>query len=118
MLKRGGNKVEKGTYWNFSSGEMVEMANAGILPGNSNDKYIRASNIAVLLLGPFVGLAYILVMPFLAVIMVMTLLIGGLGTVLANLFGKTVSFGWRPVEAYLSGRKRLEKPRTPEQKVK
>lgn len=61
---------------------------------------------AALLIGPVVGLAYVICMPFItigtiAALMGRQVLRGVLG-VLRDL----ATFGWRPSEAYLSGRKR------------
>jgi hypothetical protein len=52
--------------------------------------------------GPFIGLAYVVVLPFAFVSALgMTALNG-----ILSLVGKSVSFGWRPSEAYLAGKKR------------
>jgi len=54
---------------------------------------------------PFVGLLYAIALPFIG-IATMAALIGRkvLGGVIASV-GNLVSFGWRPVEAYLGGKK-------------
>jgi hypothetical protein len=51
---------------------------------------------------PFIGLAYVVVLPF---AFVSALGITALNGVL-SLVEKSVSFGWRPSEAYLAGKKR------------
>ena len=50
---------------------------------------------------PFIGLAYVVVLPFMAIGTVLTLIIKRVATEVASL----TSFGWRPVEAYLGGKK-------------
>lgn len=54
---------------------------------------------------PFVGLAYIVALPFVFIYTLGTIMINGL----MGLAGKEASFGWRPTEAYLSGKKKEEK---------
>lgn len=54
---------------------------------------------------PFIGLAYIVMLPFsFAIALAMAL-----GNALSRLAGPSVSFGWRPVEAYLAGKKKRKK---------
>ncbi len=55
---------------------------------------------------PFIGLAYLVMLPvgFAAV-----LIIGGINlflNVLGGILGKNMSFDWRPMEAYFSGKKK------------
>jgi hypothetical protein len=66
----------------------------------------KGKEIAALLLGPVVGLVYFIALPFIAIATVVALvgkkvLIGTLD-VARNL----ASFGWRPTEAYLAGKKK------------
>ena len=66
----------------------------------------KGKAIAALLLGPVVGLVYFISLPFIAIATVVALvgkkvMIGTLG-VARNL----ASFGWRPTEAYLAGKKK------------
>lgn len=66
--------------------------------------------ISALLLGPIVGLIYVISLPFIAIATIVTLIgkkaLGGILSLLRNL----VSFGWRPSEAYLSGKKKKKTP--------
>jgi hypothetical protein len=55
------------------------------------------------------GLLYVITLPFVGIAMVVMLLIGKANVMLLQVFGRTVSFGWRPVESYLSGKKRKGK---------
>lgn len=50
---------------------------------------------------PFIGLAYVIALPIAFVVALSMLALEGL----AGAFGKSASFGWRPVEAYLGGKK-------------
>ncbi len=62
--------------------------------------------IASLLLGPILGLVYVITLPFIAIATIVTLIgkkaLSGILGIARNL----VSFGWRPSEAYLAGKKK------------
>jgi len=64
-----------------------------------------------LVMAPFVGLAYVIVLPFIAIGTVVAMIgkkvLEGAATVAGNL----VSFGWRPLESHLSGKKKRGKSR-------
>lgn len=51
---------------------------------------------------PFIGLAYVVALPFSFAIALGSALLGGAAT----LAGKEASFGWSPVAAYLTGKKK------------
>lgn len=61
---------------------------------------------SVLFVGPVLGLAYVICMPFLAVATILTLMTAMAVSRLASLARTLATFGWRPSEAYLSGKKR------------
>ena len=67
-------------------------------------KYVRQMAAA-----PFIGLAYIVILPigFLVVLLseAVNLMVKGVST----LMGRDVSFDWRPMEAYFTGKKRRQK---------
>jgi len=50
---------------------------------------------------PFIGLFYVVSLPFIFVYALATAALSGI----LGLAGKSVSFGWRPTEAYLAGKK-------------
>lgn len=54
---------------------------------------------------PFIGLAYVIALPFVFAYAVGTAALSGV----LSLAGRSVSFGWRPTEAYLAGKKKKEK---------
>lgn len=60
-------------------------------------------NVVMLVAGSFVGLLYVLLLPFAwivaALVIIAKQLVGGL------LSTTNTSFGWRPIEAYLAGRR-------------
>jgi hypothetical protein len=61
---------------------------------------------------PFIGLAYVIALPFVFTYTLAAELAGMAAEGLGKAFGaagKTAFFGWRPVEAYLGGRKNRKK---------
>lgn len=59
----------------------------------------------LLLAAPFIGLLFILLMPLAWMIAGAALLARKTAVVLFKAAAKSISFGWRPVEAYLAGRR-------------
>jgi hypothetical protein len=54
---------------------------------------------------PFIGLAYVVALPFVFAYAIFSAIMGAvLGTI-----GREAAFGWRPAEAYLTGRKKGKK---------
>ncbi len=100
----GGQQVGSGTYWDVMTGLRVDMDQEGMLPGGKGARYMKASSGAIVLWGPVLGLAYIILLPIMGIVTAFSLL---LQTTLGGVFnlGKSiVSFGWRPSEAYLGGK--------------
>ena len=110
MLKHnGGERVGKGTYWNFDNGERVDIAEEGMLPGGNNDVYYRLPASGILVAGPFLGLVYAAFLPFIGIAMVVKLLGQKMAGSLVDAMRTTPSFSFRPSESYLAGRKREKK---------
>jgi hypothetical protein len=61
---------------------------------------------------PFIGLAYVAALPLTFMVALGAAVFKGA----ASLAGENVSFGWRPVEAYLSGSKKRKKEKKEETK--
>lgn len=104
----GGESVDRGTYWNLRYGSLVDLKGPGVLPGERDTVFYRVpfSLLFCMVLG--LGAVYVLLLPL--------LMIGtGIYVVGRRVFGgvvyqarKSVMFGWRPTEAYLSGRKKAK----------
>lgn len=62
-----------------------------------------------LILGPVVGLVYVICLPFMAITATVALLAGKVTGGIVALLRDLVFFGWRPSEAYLSGKKKRKK---------
>ena len=109
MLKHtGGQRVGSGTYWDVMNGTRVDFDQEGTLPGGDGTTYLKASSSAILLLGPILGLAYVVVLPILGIVTALSLMVqrtvGGLFSLGKYLF----SFGWRPSEAFLGGKNKKQ----------
>lgn len=102
---KGGEKASKGTYWNIANGERVDAEQGQVLPGNAKATYLKGHPVVILLTAPILGLVYAGFLPFIGIAAVVAMLghklIGGVG----HEVSRVTSFGWRPVEAYLAGRK-------------
>ena len=116
LAYEGGTTVRRGTYWNLSNGMREVLDRDGMLPGPRKTKYLRAPPIAMVLLGPVIGLFYVLILPFIGMAMILTLVARRAGELLIGALGTTAAFGWRPVEAYLMSRKRKAKRAEPSAK--
>ncbi|MEW6033359.1 MAG: hypothetical protein AB1603_00725 [Chloroflexota bacterium] len=69
MEKRtGGQWAQEGVYVSLRSGEVVNVADkGGILPGQSTVSYVKVPMLVVAALGPLVGLAYWIFLPFIGI---------------------------------------------------
>ncbi|GBD98028.1 hypothetical protein BMS3Abin07_00035 [bacterium BMS3Abin07] len=65
--------------------------------------------IVMLLLGPILGLAYVILLPFITIATVITVAVEKAVVGMLGLAGATVPFEWRPTTAYLTGKKRKKK---------
>jgi hypothetical protein len=110
LTYKGGHTVGKGTYWDLASGRRIDVLNEAVLAGGTAT-YVRMSSGVMLLSGPVIGLLYTILMPFIGIAALAALagrfVLGGL----YNLAAKSVSFGWRPKNAYLSGKKKKNETR-------
>jgi len=65
-----------------------------------------------LLAAPIIGLVYVIFLPFIGIATLAAVagrkVLGGV----ASVAGKTISFGWKPMEAYLAGKKKEKKQDT------
>ena len=101
-----GTKAGKGTYWNFSNGERVDMAGEGILPGKSGAVYFRMPATGIVILGPILGLLYAAFLPFIGIAMLVKLVLQKIASAVMAPALRGAGFGWRPSESYLAGKKK------------
>src|SRR5512147_222441 len=70
----GGQSVEKGTYWNLSSGERIDAVRQTALPGSSHEHYVKLPVASVFIAGPLAGLLFTMVIPFLFLLVTLVFL--------------------------------------------
>jgi hypothetical protein len=110
----GGTKVRGGYYWNPSAWSVVAVeGESGTLPGRHGDGYVRLHWVAALLLAPILGGLFVVFLPFIAFGMLIDAgwraVFGGARRGARDL-AATMTPGWRPGEAHLTGRASEEKP--------
>ncbi len=106
MFTRGGQKAGKGTYWDMENGSRIDLAEEGVLPGGHETLYVKAPSALVLAAGPLLGLVFAVFLPFIGIAMAVVLAARKVGEGVRDAAASSVSFAWRPVEAYLTGRKK------------
>jgi hypothetical protein len=111
MLTKGGHKVAAGTYWNLANGNRVNMEQEGVLPGDGKARYIKAPVAVMVMAAPVIGLVFAVFLPFIGIAMTLSLIGKKLVDGVASAAAGSMSFGWRPIEAYLAGRKRKKEVR-------
>ena len=102
----GGNKVGTGTYWDLASGLRIDISGEAVLAGAGTAKYVRMSPGVMLISGPVIGFIYAILMPLIGIATVAALSVRMALGALYNLAAKSVSFVWRPNNAYLLGKKK------------
>ncbi len=118
MLNRGGHTGTTGTYWNMVNGSRIDLAEEGILPGGHDTLYVKAPSIAVLAAGPVLGLLFAVFLPFIGIAMAATLIVRRVGEGVRDAAAASVTLGWKPIEAYLAGRKRKKGARNEQEQKK
>jgi len=107
VLYRAQERAIRGTYWDIGTGQRVDMEEPDVLPG-SGVTYVKVSPAGMLLLGPLLGLVFAIFLPLIGIVMFLKLAGQRLLGPAARFVLRGVSFGWRPGEAYLEGKKRGE----------
>jgi hypothetical protein len=109
MLKHnGGDRVGKGTYWNFNTLARIDITDEGTLPGERKLAYYRMPAVAIIALAPILGLLYAAFLPFIGIAMLVKLVAQKAGGGVMETVQGSASFGFRPSESYLAGRKKKE----------
>lgn len=111
MLYKGGQKAGKGTYWDAATGERLDVEVEQALPGDGARMYIKAPAAVMLMAGPILGLIFAVFLPFIGIAMTVGQVATKLGQGIAEAASTSMSFGWRPIESYLAGRKKQKKAR-------
>jgi hypothetical protein len=107
MLRHnGGETAGKGTYWDLGNGERIDIINESSLPGDGKRTFYKMPAAAIIVVAPVLGLLYAAFLPFIGIAMVAKLVTQKIGAGLIETIQGSASFGWRPGESYLSGRKK------------
>ncbi|UCF66974.1 MAG: hypothetical protein JSV80_14485 [Acidobacteriota bacterium] len=111
---RGNQIVDPGVYFNLRHFSFRSMEEEGRLPGDENDVYHRVPALALLVVGPVLGLVYVMFLPFIGIAMVSWLLARKAADLAAE---ATVSFtrvlrpSWVPTTAFLARTKAAKRAR-------
>jgi hypothetical protein len=114
MKRYTGNQVvKKGIYLSLKRRDFVTIESEGdLLPGTSDERYVKIPPVAMIVLGPIMGLMYVIFLPFISFAMVLGLMAHkaflGLRFVEKSLV-REATLHWMPGVAYLIWRKRSEK---------
>jgi len=102
----GGQAAKSGFYWNARTWAITMLERqGGVLPGGAEDRYARIPVLAMLVVAPFMGAAYVMFLPFIGIAMVADFVARRLGRGVktgALAMAAVVSPQWRPGEAYLA----------------
>jgi len=104
----GGSSVPGGYYWNPRHWSVTPVErDGGKLPGSSSDRYLRIHWLVALLLAPLLGGLFVVFLPFIGFAMFFQYLfrkVTGSAREGARDLAATVTPGWRPGEAHMTGR--------------
>jgi hypothetical protein len=110
----GGTKAPGGYYWNVRRLVLTQVPEeGGILPGGASEHYRGISWVAALVLAPILGGLFVVLLPFVGFAMLghyaWRRIVGGARESARDL-AATVTPGWRPGEAHLTGRPGVPPP--------
>ena len=104
----GGSSVPGGYYWNPRHWSVTTVKDdGGMLPGTSADRYLRVHGLVALLLAPILGGLFVVFLPFIGFAMFFQWAFQKVtGTAREGVrdLAATVTPGWRPGEAHMTGR--------------
>ncbi len=96
----------KGTYWNLRNGHRIDVVQEDVLPGGDSSTYLGMPPGVMPLLGPIIGLLYAVLFPVIGLVVVLMAAGHRVAESVVSLVGKSLSFHWRPRDAYLTGKKK------------
>lgn len=101
----GTENVRPGIYFNLRQLAFCSMEDEGTLPGTSEDVYRSVPALALLIVGPLVGLAYVIFLPLIGFVMLARIVLGKLLTLTAEAMtaaARVLEPAWQPARAFLS----------------
>jgi len=111
---QGSQIVEPGLYFNLAQFSFKSIETKGPLPGSNSDVYRRTPVIALLAVGPILGLAFVIFLPFVGFAMLGWLLVSKLAAWSSDAavsFARVVRPAFRPALAFLSRSKQKKSVR-------
>ncbi len=109
LVYRGREEVGKGTYWNVQNGRRIDVDGNACLPGGDASLYLRTRAAMLLVAGPFIGLLFAVLFPFISLGVVLSAAVRKAAGNVTSLLAKNISFHWMPKNAYLAGKKKEKK---------
>ena len=113
----GGEKVARGVYLNLSNWELTQLyGDTPVLPGNGKVKYIKIPAVLAVIGGPFAGLAFIIFLPLVGIIGIISFLaykIAWGALILGRKALQPVMISWNPGRAYLTRKGETAKEKKP-----
>jgi hypothetical protein len=108
VMTTAGTTVKGGFYFNRDAWDLIAVnGKEGVLPGADGQRYLRVPVWAVLFLAPVLGGLFVVFLPFIGFVLVLTHL-GRLALSGAKRAGRSllllVAPSWRPGEAYFAGK--------------
>jgi hypothetical protein len=106
---KGNQAVGPGVYFNRQEIAFKSLGHEGVLPGTVEDEYIRVPTLALLVVGPVVGGAFVVFLPVIGIAMLLWHLTGKAIEVAMDMAEASVRVlqpAWQPGLAFLSRRKR------------
>jgi len=108
----GGTAVRSGYYWNLGKWEVIPVEkDGGQLPGGRGDKFLRIPVIAVLMLLPLLGGLFVVFLPVIGFVLTFYAAVRPIVALFrrsAEDLASTVTPGWAPGEAHLTGKRAEE----------
>jgi len=89
----------------MADGSRIDREAEGVLPGGAESMYLKASSGLILAAGPVLGLIFAVFLPFIGIAMAVQMAVVKIASGLKEAAGTSTAFAWRPIEAYLAGRK-------------
>jgi hypothetical protein len=115
-IYRGGQTVQKGTYWEPNRAARIVVKGADVLPGDRSETYFRLPQsyllIPLLLVGLALSTAFPYGMGFMLFISLVALggacYVAGSASlrIMKEMLGRTAVFGYAPTTAYMTGTKK------------
>lgn len=107
----GHEEVDPGIYFSLEHLSFVSMDETGQLPGSPETAYRRVPAIALLVVGPLVGLAYVIFLPLIGFLMLGRLAVEtgwALTRDASRALVRVLEPAWQPARAFLSRSRRKE----------